>query len=385
MNQALYHAALRLLPKSGAALRKTGSGLNIQREAALLDIMRRHKALGAELRLFGPDDPASDYLYGNAGRGRVLQPGTAFRLASVSKLVTAACVLKLTELGKLSLDTDVNEYLPYRLRHPAAPQMSVSLRMLMSHTAGLRDGKAYHQGLVRGAPADRILAGDSYLDSLPGESWSYSNLGAGLLACVMEAALAQSFEEIMQAYLFVPLGMVASFYPQRVKGELADARRVMPPRRQANFDALARKQRPLGDMDKPNPWRHYHLAQGSCCMNAANLQRLVLALMRPGFLGRDSLADMHKAQACFGARSSHLRQGLGVFVLDDPAICPLTLYGHQGNAYGAVHAVFYEPLSGRGLILLSVGVSEARREFLCEVVQDVLKLCFEKEDAWPKT
>lgn len=385
MNRALYHAALSLLPKSRSALRKTGPGLEGQREARLLNIFQRHKALGAELRLFSPDDRASDYLYGNAGRGRALQPDTAFRLASISKLVTAACVLKLAEQGKLSLDTDVNEYLTYRLRHPAAPERPISLRMLLSHTAGLRDGEAYHEGLGKAAPANRVLAGDSYLDSLPGESWSYSNLGAGLVACVMEAALAQSFEDIMQSYLFEPLGMEASFYPQRIRGDLADARRVMPPQWQANFSAKVRKQRHLGDADAPNPLQHYHLAQGSCCMNAKNLQRLLLALMRPGFLSHDSLVTMHKAQAGFGARSLHLRQGLGVFVLDDPAISPLILYGHQGNAYGAVHAAFYEPVSARGLIFLSAGVSEARSEFLCEVVEDVLKLCFEKEDAWPRT
>jgi CubicO group peptidase (beta-lactamase class C family) len=385
MNRALYHAALRLLPKSRAILRKTGMGLDGQREAGLLNILQRQKALGAELRLFGPDGHASDYLYGNAGRGRALNPDTAFRLASISKLVTAACALKLVEQGKLSLDRDVNEYLPFRLSHPAAPDMPISLRMLMSHTAGLRDGDAYHKGLGQASLADRILAGDSYLDSPPGESWGYSNLGAGLVACVMEAALALSFECIMQSYLFDPLGMEASFYPQRIKGELADARRIMPPQRRANFDAMARKRRPLGDADAPNPLQHYHLAQGSCCMNAKSLQRLMLALMRPGFLSRDSLADMHKAQVGFGARSSQMRQGLGVFVLDDPAISPLTLYGHQGNAYGAVHAAFYEPVSARGLIFLSTGVSEARREFLCEVVEDLLKLCFEGEVAWPRT
>lgn len=385
MNQTLYHAALRLLPKIRSALRKTGTVLDGQREARLFNILQRHKALGAELRLFGPDDQASDYLYGNAGRGRALQPDTAFRLASISKLVTAACVLKLVEQGKLSIDKDVNEYLPYRLRHPAAPDMPISLRMLMNHTAGLRDGQAYHEGLGQAAPADRVLAGDSYLDSLPGECWSYSNLGAGLVACVMEAALARSFEDIMKQHLFEPLGMEASFYPQRIRGELADARRVMPPQRQANFDALARKRRPLGDADVPNPVQHYHLAQGSCCMSANSLQRLMIALMRPGYLSRDSLADMHRAQVGFGVRSAHLRQGLGVFALDDSGISPLTLYGHQGKAYGAVHAAFYEPVSARGLIFLSTGVSEARREFLCDVVEDVLKLCFEGEDAWPRT
>ena len=382
MRRAVYRAALRLLPVSKAALRRTGSGLDARKEAGLLDILRRNRARGAQLRLFDQKGLACSYLYGDAGTGRILQPDTAFRLASVSKLVSAACVIKLAQDGRLSLDADVNDFLPYSLRHPAAPRMPISLRMLMSHTAGLRDGKAYQQGLKLSLPVTRVLAGDSFLESPPGARWSYSNLGAGLVACMLESVLSQSFEGIMQEHLFLPLGMEASFYPQRVKGELADAWRVLPPRHKANFDAGERKRRPLGDADEPNPLHHYHLAQGNCCMSAENLGRLMRALMRPGFFSRSSLDAMHKAQACFGARSAHLRQGLGVFLLDDPAISAVTLYGHQGNAYGAVHAAFYDPAGGRGLIFLSTGMSEARREFLCDAVEEVLKLCFEGEGEW---
>ena len=384
MRHAVYRAALRLLPVSKAALRRTGSGLDARREAAVLDILRRHRAIGAELRLFDLQGLVCSYLYGDAGRGRILQPDTAFRLASVSKLVSAACVIRLAQEGWLALDADVNDYLPYSLRHPAAPHMPITLRMLMSHTAGLRDGKAYQQGLKLALPVTRVLAGDSYLESLPGMRWSYSNLGAGLVACVLESVLSQPFESIMQEHLFLPLGMEASFYPQRVRGELADAWRVLPPRLKANFDAGARKLRPLGDADEPKPLHHYHLAQGNCCMNAENLGRLLISLMRPGFFSKSSLVTMHTPQAGFGARSAHLRQGLGVFLLDDPAISAVTLYGHQGNAYGAVHAAFYEPAGGRGLIFLSSGVSEARRGFLCDAAEDVLKLCFDGEGAWQK-
>ena len=311
-------------------------------------------------------------------------PDTAFRLASVSKLVSAACVIRLAQEGRISLDADVNDCLPYSLRHPAATYMPITLRMLMSHTAGLRDGKAYQQGLKLALPVTRVLAGDSYLDSLPGTHWSYSNLGAGLVACVLESALSQPFERIMQEHLFMPLGMEASFYPQRVRGELADAWRVLPPRLKANFDAGERKLRPSGDADEPSPLHHYHLAQGNCCMSGENLGRLLSALMHPGFFSQSSLETMHTPQAGFGARSAHLRQGLGVFLLDDLAISARTLYGHQGNAYGAVHAAFYDPAGGQGMVFLSSGLSEARRGFLCDAVEDVLKLCFEGDGAWQK-
>ena len=66
-----------------------------------------------------------------------------FRMASVSKMFTVFTLMELAEAGKLSLDDDVSEYLGFRLRHPSYPDVPITLRMLASHTSGLRDGRVY--------------------------------------------------------------------------------------------------------------------------------------------------------------------------------------------------------------------------------------------------
>mgnify|MGYP000223009095 CR=1 FL=1 len=66
-----------------------------------------------------------------------------FRIASVSKMFTVFTLMQLVEEGRLSLDDDVSAYLGFRLRHPAYDDIPVTVRMLASHTSGLRDGKVY--------------------------------------------------------------------------------------------------------------------------------------------------------------------------------------------------------------------------------------------------
>ena len=64
---------------------------------------------------------------------------TLYRIASVSKTMTSIGFMKLVEQGRIDLDADVSTYLGFSLRNPAAPDDAITSRMLLSHTASLRD------------------------------------------------------------------------------------------------------------------------------------------------------------------------------------------------------------------------------------------------------
>ena len=64
---------------------------------------------------------------------------TLYRIASVSKLVAAIGFMKLVETGDIDLDADVSNYLGFSLRNPNAPGDVITSRMLLSHTASVRD------------------------------------------------------------------------------------------------------------------------------------------------------------------------------------------------------------------------------------------------------
>lgn len=370
--QTLYRGLLRLMPPKRLTL--SGQGLSPAGERALQAILRRHRCTGGSFRLFTDEANVAAYDYGMAD-------GTAYRVASISKMLTAACALKLSEDGLVDLHAPVDDYLPYAVRHPQAPDTPITLNMLLTHTAALKDGGDYTRALSTTVPANEVLAGDSWHTHMPGEKWQYSNLGAGLVGCVLEGALGCSFEQLMQRHFFKPLGVTASFYPQFIAGTLADARRVLPPARTPGFDAQQRKARPAKGADEARPFEHYLMAQGNACMAAEDLERAVQALMRPGYLREDTLRTMHTPVADFGERSRYMRQGPGLFRLEDVRVHKASLFGHQGNAYGAVHGAFFEPKTKRGMVFLSVGVSEARREFLADIVEDLLRFSF-AEDTW---
>ena len=366
----LYRLAVHALPKHG---KHHQSDFSASATEDICRLLRAHRCVGAALCLFDARGHTQSLAFGCAHwPDSAVSRDTVFRAASVSKFVTALGAMKLAEQGKIDLDRDVNAYLPFSLRHPQAPDMPLTLRMLLSHTAGIHDGAAYNSGIAKGVPLTRLLSGDSFTVHLPGAQWEYANFGAGIAGAVMESATQTDFETLMQETVFRPLGVTATYYPQKVQGDLADAIRILPRSKTPNFNAAQRRSRPLPPTEV-NPEQHYALAHGALCVSAPALARLGAAGMAPGFLTQESLKEMRREIAPFGARAANLSQGIGTFILRDPSIAPHVLYGHQGMAYGAVHGLFFDPDRKRGIALLTTGTSEARRGVLADLNFDLMK------------
>ncbi len=370
-NWSMYRLALHVLPECGKVNRPMKSDSLSQ---MIAQILRKHRCVGASLCTFDANGPTDTLTFGFSHLPDTLvSPDTVFRAASVSKFVTALGVMKLKEQGRIDLDRDVNDYLPFSLRHPKAPDTPLTLRMLLSHTAGIHDGADYNGGIAKGVPMTRLLKGDSFTGHLPGEKWEYSNFGAGIAGAVMEAAAGTDFETLMQETVFRPLGVTATYYPQKTRGDLADAIRILPKSKTPNFSAAERRARPLPPTEV-DPEQHYNLAHGNLCVSALELGKLGVAGMKAGFLTEESLRETRRAVAAFGDRAHNLSQGIGTFILDEPRVCKRPLYGHQGMAYGAVHGLFFDPDEEKGLALLTTGASEARRGVLADLNFAIMKL-----------
>ena len=149
----LYRALIRLLPKPTVDFRAVKQRLPDESLQRFRAVLRRHRARDGALAFFDQDGISDFVVYGEARRGVKVWADTPFRLASVSKLVTAAGILAMAQKGLLDLDADADTGLPYSLRHPQAKERPVTLRMLLTHTAGIRDGAAYTRGLTDGSDA----------------------------------------------------------------------------------------------------------------------------------------------------------------------------------------------------------------------------------------
>ena len=210
----------------------------------IFDGMKEAKVPGLAAAVVRKDKMIWEGYYGWANREKKIPvtKGTLFQVASVSKPVTACAVMQLVEKGELSLDGDVNEVLPFGVRNPKHPKVSITLRHLLTHTSGIRDNwKVLEDTWVKNGDFPKPLgeslaaylqpkgeyysAKKSFCQWPPGEKSQYSNVGFALAAYLAETKAKVSFETLCQRGVFGPLGMQGSSF--RLKG-MDQAKIAMP-------------------------------------------------------------------------------------------------------------------------------------------------------------
>src|SRR5438105_3268044 len=129
--------------------------------------------------------------------GRALTVRDPARIASITKLHVALGAMRLVEAGKLDLDRDVSDYLGWRLRNPAFPDVPITLRLLLSHRSSLRDGVDY--AIPLGTELRSALAAPAAFDAEhpPGAFFRYSNLNFPVIASVMESVTGERFDRLI--------------------------------------------------------------------------------------------------------------------------------------------------------------------------------------------
>ena len=157
--------------------------------------------------------------YGKADIARaepVVADETLFPMASISKLFTATAVMQLAEGSKLDLDEDVNVYLDDVEVPDTYPGHPVTLRHLLTHTAGFED---HFTGSVARDASDLDL-GEHLSEDMParvrppGEVMAYSNYGIALAGHVVEEVAGVPFEHYVEQNVLDPLGMESTTFAQ---------------------------------------------------------------------------------------------------------------------------------------------------------------------------
>lgn len=151
-------------------------------------------------------------------------PSTVMNIASISKTFTGVCIMKAVEEGKVSLDADINNYLPFKVINPNFPSEKITLRHLATHTSGITDrfpfygDSTYFYGGRKPEPLGKFLkdyfvqgskhySKDNFLNAKPGTNRAYSNIGAGLAGYIIELRTGKTLNEYAKKYIFKPLKM----------------------------------------------------------------------------------------------------------------------------------------------------------------------------------
>lgn len=143
---------------------------------------------------------------------------TAYRIASITKLMTAAIVMRLHEAGRISLDEPIAAYLP---NYHGEGASRVKLRHLLNHTSGIENFDkgltSYADAAVKGVPAyqaphtpgelmDRFASGP--LQNEPGTAFDYNNADYVILGQIIETVAGVPYEQALKTHVLEPLGMV---------------------------------------------------------------------------------------------------------------------------------------------------------------------------------
>ena len=136
---------------------------------------------------------------------------TVFRIGSVTKLFTWTAVMQLVEQGQLDLDVDINTYLDFHI--PDTYPQPITLRHLMTHTAGFED---LHVDMVTLKEEEIVPQGQWLVSHIParvlppGEVAAYSNYGAALAGYIVARVSGESYSQYVQEHILNTLGMQSS-------------------------------------------------------------------------------------------------------------------------------------------------------------------------------
>ncbi len=144
-----------------------------------------------------------------AGRG--VEAGTAFRIASMTKNMTALAILSLRDRGWLQLDAPLAHYVPQFAAVKSATRDSapVTVRHLLTHTAGFVTDDPWGDRVLGLSPAelDTVIATGHLFARPPGLAFEYSNLGYALLGRVLTNVSGEPYQAYMRRTFLEPLGM----------------------------------------------------------------------------------------------------------------------------------------------------------------------------------
>lgn len=358
-----------------------------RRQAAVEKVLAAYEAMGASVAIVSNGQVVDTFVYGRANRAEntPVTEETFFKVASVTKMVSALGVMRLVENRAVELDADISTYLPFAVRNPYYPDTPITLRQIMSHTATLCDDYHYKEATDYGriTPLSTVFEGkyskNNFLAKQPGTVSDYSNFGGGMLGVFMEELTGMTVDEYMQQYIFEPLGVTAAYHTPNLPADAQIARIYNIETTGMTLDMMA---------SDDTHWfaepelDYVHTAGGLMC-TAEGLAKLLICIIGDGtyngarILRPETVAAMRTMQNNLGSVACESNRGLNMNILTDVLVPGRTMYGHQGKAYGMIAAAYGDPEDQTGVVMITNGcnastfnsVARIARALLTEIYQ----------------
>jgi CubicO group peptidase (beta-lactamase class C family) len=256
------------------------------------------------------------------------KPSTVFRIASVSKPITAVAAMQLVERGKLDLDAPVQKYVP---TFPVK-QFPVTTRQLLAHLSGVRyykPGEGERTARYNSLTEALSIFKDDPLEFEPGTRFLYTTYGYTLLGAVIEGASGMAFQDYMRENVFKPAGML--------KTRSDDVFAIIPNRARGYhpivFGQLDGNYRNQSLMDSS-----YKVPGGGFVSTAEDMGRFAIAVLNGTLIKPETFAEMSQGQKTRDGKETGYGYGWYVGVAPGFATDP------EAVSHGGVQAGFTSDL-----------------------------------------
>ena len=309
----------------------------------------------------------------NLQTGLPYTPQTIQSVGSISKTLIGVSLMQCVERGLFSLDTPINDLLPFRVVNPYFPADTIRVRHLATHTSGLVDYEPVYaqtyifNGKPGTVPAEQLKAYgfsgknasetlNSFLFSCfnekgsrytkrnfartkPGQAYAYTNLGATLAALLIETKTGLSYADYTKQHILAPLGMSHSGWSFK----------TVDPAQQANAYNLNKQAYPgYSSITYPD---------GNLRTSCADLSRYLMAILK-GYAGQSGLLTAHSVQQMLspqfpadkipdGLPKRDVNQGIFWVFRSNGSV------GHTGSDFGASAFMFFNPQTGVGRLFMT--------------------------------
>ena len=358
-------------------------------EDEVRQVFEKHGLMGMSLILVKNNQLMDHITLGLADHVRQIPitERTTYRIASISKTLTAIALMQLWDKGLVDLNRDVSEYLGWSLVHPKFPDSLITLNFLLSHQSSIIDADSYSsfsQDMIRDKlhikelfhPNGKYYNESTFHESAPGSYFKYTNCTWGIIASIIEIVSGQKFDDYCRDHIFRVLDMTSDFNVAK----LDHIENLAVLYRYRDYQWIAQ----VDDYTERDPrdraWDGYELGsngllygpQGGLRASALDLQKLMGFFMtRKGsksttLLSPEAVQMMMQPAWAFDGNNGDtweeffMSYGLGIHIITntdsaDIILPNLDMSGHPGIAYGLLSDMYFDKQSGTGIIFITNG------------------------------
>lgn len=313
---------------------------------------------------------------------------TMFRIASITKLITATAIMQLVEKQLIKLEEDISKYLGFVVRNPNYPDTIITLKQILTHTSSLSSddisnsvyAKFIKDGMskVNLSLKELLVPGGTYYSKhiwgnwQPGLSthWVYSNIGAIICGAIIEKVSGIRFDSFIQQNIFKPLGMenvAFSFAGMKEHHEFGNLYELDKQSKEYKIT--------IDDTNcivlEHDVWKNYipgthgglFEPQGGLRTSALELSKFLRVLMNGTLNGTklintEILNDMKSIHWSRDPETHFFsKMGLGFHISHDFLSDHHEMIGHAGEAYGLISNLYWNEEKKFGIIFILNGAN----------------------------